>query len=257
MDPVTTNREDTRMDDHVPTDQSGGEEGPTAEQLEAWRSEPQATASEVAAMTDGRPEADRMTVKAVRTRLDRNSLGHLKVGNLRMVPRSEAIRAGVVRESEWPVGGAVPQHAEAAPMQSAAVPAGQQPVVIDVSEVIETVAKYAAQAAEGRLLEAQAGERERQEQRERRLLEETVHELRTMNKALQQQVESAQADRDAIEARRAELAEKIAACEQARVERSAAETVDAGDQGATVTEARASSHTGGWWGKLMGRSSPA
>lgn len=243
------------MDDQVPAEMTG-EDGPTAEQLEAWRSEPQATASEVAAMTNGRPEADRLTVKAVRTRLDRNSMGHIKVGNLRMVPRSEAIRTGAVRESEWPIGGALPQqHDDTAetPPAPAAVAPGQQPVVIDVSEVIETVAKYAAQAAEGRLLEAQAGERERQEQRERALLEETVHELRTMNKALTQQVEAANEARDAATKRGDELAERVAQCERARAERE----TEAGDQAATVSEARVSGETGGWWGRLIGRSSPA
>lgn len=231
---------------------------------DAWAGEPMATAQELAAMTDARPEGQRLTLKAVRSRLDRGTLPHRKVGNLRLVPRSEALRHGLVTEAEWPASGTqrpADQHThervDAPPDPAPALAPGQQVAVVDMGGIVERVAELAAEAARGRLLTEQAGEREREAERERRLMASTINELRTEKLALEQRLEqmadaAADAERRArdLERRVMEAEASLDACRGA-LPGEEAEVVEVGERGGTVRQSSAGGST--FWGRLIGR----
>lgn len=147
--------------------------------MEATAQEPReavaVTVSEAARLTE-------MTPKAIRSRLDRQSLRSVLKNGQRHIPMSELHRAGLLNPDGSPAG-----HASQG-SEGQGQPQGNPGAMVDVMELIDQLTAARAEAKVKGLLAQQAETLANGERQAREVLEAELHEARARVAALEERI---------------------------------------------------------------------
>jgi hypothetical protein len=184
--------------------------------------------------------------RAIRRRVERKTLaihGMENRGgkNVQVIHSEELARVGLLGE-----GAPEPPPPESRPAS------GTPPTMVDARYLVDQLREVAGELATTRLLEAQAGERERREREAREALEGEVHRARAREQEAAARLEAEEERRRTAEAREASLREELESLRRAQSDPE--EPVDEGpaeQPGASLDGGEPRSRAK-WWQRVWG-----
>jgi hypothetical protein len=182
--------------------------------------------------------------RAIRRRVERKTLavhGMENRGgkNVQVIHADELARVGLLGEG-----------APEPPPPESRAPSGTPPTMVDARYLVDQLREVSGELATTRLLEAQAGERERREREAREALEGEVHRARAREAEAAARLEAEEERRRQAEAREASVREELETLRRAQSDRE--DPVDEGPAG-ELEDAEVGAENGhrqSWWSKV-------